>query len=423
MIHDEPTVQMAMRTLQSHCLLGGIQLRYGQSRSLSPTPNFAQHLKRYFIPFCRDAIVSFLTVGFAPYRIRLNERGAKIPEILPLGTFSWRVAHSSQGLTATPWGRIGDRPPPAHNGGYQSEFELDRQPILTYDVHCSHCRETIKVHAFAPPQALFSCTSAISSLINPYLQLCHKRECTNRANAFNSQPGIIFEQEEKIPINQVVDKGIGVSSRQIESGIEIDKEIQSKRQKVFHDVIDSSRVRSQWPEEGITVFAPKNHNAHSIDRVLSPQDMQHEELAFARLVGMAIGVPCSLILQGGGIVGGSSSLGGSNQGWSEGTETCNRMLLDTCRFINEHLCILLTDIHRQIYGPQNFPSFKIPLTPTVPFEQVVVAHEAQMVDDSNISHILEATWGFDLGAKSEQARVEKRKAEFVLPFKDKKVDK
>jgi hypothetical protein len=414
-------VQMAIRTLQSHCLLGGIQLRYGQSRSLVPTPNFAQHLKRYFLPFCRDAILSFLTVGFAPYRIRLNERGAKIPEVLPLGTFSWRVAHSSQGLTATPWGRIGD--PPQYNNNNRGSIEMDRQPLLSYEVSCSHCREDIKVHAFAPPQALFSCTSAISSLINPYLQLCHKRECTNRANAFNSQPGIIFEQEEKIAVNQVADKGAGMSNRQIESGIEIDKEIQSKRQKVFHDVIDNARLRSQWPAEGVTMFAPKNHNAHSIDRVLSPQDMQHEELAFARLVGMAIGVPCSLILQGGGIVGGSSSLGGSNQGWSEGTETCNRMLLDTCRHINEHLCNLLTDIHRQIYGPQNYPSFKIPLTPTVPFEQVVVAHESEMVDDSNISHILEATWGFDLGANSVRARVEKRKAEFILPFKDKKVDK
>ena len=359
--------------------------------------------------------MSFLAVGFAPYRIRMNERGAKIPEILPLGTFTWNVSRSNQGLTATPWGRIGDKPVAAQ------PKEFDTQPLLRYDVHCSHCKEAILVHPFTPPQTLFSCTSAIASLVNPYLQLCHKRDCTNRANLFNSQPSMVFEHQDKIMTNQIAEGGAGLNSNDVASWARCEQNEQNKQQHTYYNVTDTVRERSHWPNEGVTVFAPQNHNVHGLDRVLSPQDMQHEELAFSRLVGMAIGVPCSLLLQGGGIVGGSSSLGGSNQGWSESPEACNRMLLDTCRYINEHLCALLSDVHRSIYGSHNYPSFKIPLTPTVSFEQVVVAYESQIVDDQNISHILDATWGFSLGTESKNARLEKRKAEYVLPFKDKKI--
>ena len=35
---------------------------------------------------------------------------------------------------------------------------------------------------------------------------------------------------------------------------------------------------------------------------------------------------------------------------------------------------------------------------------------------------MQATWGSELGVEAKDARVEKRKAEFVLPFKDKKDD-
>ena len=83
----EPLVQNALRLLQSYCLVGGIQLRYGGTTP--PTPRFAQHLQRYYLPFCRAVIESFMTVGFAPYRIRTLENGARVPELLPLGTYTW----------------------------------------------------------------------------------------------------------------------------------------------------------------------------------------------------------------------------------------------------------------------------------------------------------------------------------------------
>ena len=415
MMHDEPTIQMAVRTLQSHCLLGGLQLRFGGATP--PTPSFSQHLRRYFLPFCRDAIQSFLTVGFAAYRIRFNEKGARIPEILPFGTFTWQVARSNQGLNATPWCEIGKAP---SESSQKQDDKVDNQPLLRYVVHCSHCKEKIEVYPYTPPTNLFSCSSPISSLVNSYLQLCHKRDCANRATLFNSQPGLVFEEQDKLNANTIAESGAGLQHRQQEyrNSARGDRYYQGERQNLFYDVIDGGRVKSNIPDETVTIIAPKNQSVHSIDRVLSPQDMLSEELAFARLVGMALGVPCGLILQSANAVGGGS--GGGGQGFAEGAEIQNRMLLDTCRQINQHLEILMMDVYKAIYGSENRPSIRFPLIPTIAFEQLVAAHDSQFVDDLVVSNVLGATWGCTLGPESKAARAEKRKAEYDLPFRDKK---
>jgi hypothetical protein len=75
----EPTVQHAIRLMQNHCLSGGMELRF--AHNVPPTPTFARHVDYYYTRFCRDAIASFLLVGFAPYWMRRIENGAFIPEL------------------------------------------------------------------------------------------------------------------------------------------------------------------------------------------------------------------------------------------------------------------------------------------------------------------------------------------------------
>jgi hypothetical protein len=55
------------------------------------TTAFQEHLNKYFIPFCEEAIRLFFVCGFVPWRLRKLEgtSGDVVPEVLPLGTFSW----------------------------------------------------------------------------------------------------------------------------------------------------------------------------------------------------------------------------------------------------------------------------------------------------------------------------------------------
>jgi len=408
---------MAVRILTSHCLGGsGIQLKYGH---LGPSPNFQKYLSKYFHPFCKDAILSYLAVGFVPYRIRKNEKGAKVPEVLPLGTYTWYVARSSQATLGTPWDDLG-KTSEAAQSTEESEASM---PLLKYVVHSAYCKEDIHVYPFSSPQILFSCTSPFSSLVQPYMLLCHKRECMVRADGFNCQPSVVLEHQDKILLNDVSNSGFAIqNSKDMDGKNNFDYRNMGDRQVMLQTLIEESKNMSHLPKESVAFVAPKNHSVHGLDRVLTPQELLKDELQFNRLVAMACGIPIALLMQGSQSLGIGSGGSGSKDSWAENTEASNRILLDTCRSINRHLEQMLHEIHGSIYGGEGNPTFSIPVVPVIPFEQLMLAYDNMLIDDKHFSMILQSCWGFSLSDDAVKARVEKRKAEYVLPFRDKKTD-
>lgn len=47
--------------------------------------------RRYYLPFTENAIRYFFTLGFVPWRMRRISTGDIVPEIIPLGMFTWSV--------------------------------------------------------------------------------------------------------------------------------------------------------------------------------------------------------------------------------------------------------------------------------------------------------------------------------------------
>ena len=200
-----------------------------------------------------------------------------------------------------------------------------------------------------------------------------------------------------------------------------------QRASLQYKVLDEFRKQSKLPEDSVNIMAPSNHSVRSLDRVLSPQEMIREELCFARMVGAAIGLPIGLLLQGSSAVassGGSSAASGDSGAWSDCAESNNRLILDTCREINRHLELLLCDVYASIYGGASrghtAPMFQLVCVPTINMEQLMTGFNNRIVDDSTFSAILESTLGAPLGEHAVASREELRKAEYVLPFRDRK---
>ena len=118
--------------------------------------------------------------------------------------------------------------------------------------------------------------------------------------------------------------------------------------------------------------------------------MLREELAFNRLVAMALGLPPSLLLQGSGaLASGSTSTSSGGDGWADTAESCNRMVMDTCRYINFHLENLLLEIYIKIYEKKNSPRFQISIAPTISMEQLMAMFNSHIVDDTVFSRMLQ----------------------------------
>lgn len=166
MLHDEPAITSAISTLQNHCLRHGVMLKWGDT---PPTPSFQRHIREYYEPFCMDAILSFVAVGFAPFRLR-REGAHTVPEVLPIGTYTWSVARSQQAKRQREDGSSVPREVPMHN-----------PPLLRYDVVCSHCDDAIYVFNYQTPHPHLTCNSALASLMTQFLALEVLRKRANTA--------------------------------------------------------------------------------------------------------------------------------------------------------------------------------------------------------------------------------------------------
>ncbi len=98
------------------------------------------------------------------------------------------------------------------------------------------------------------------------------------------------------------------------------------------------------------------------------------------------------------------------------------------------------DVYALIYPEaQEVPRFILRALPTLCLEQLTSVFDAELIDDDVFSSILkvlfrlrrlfssvsalreresQATWGTELGAKAIASREQKRRAEYVLPFRD-----
>ena len=52
---------------------------------------FNEFLQRHYLTFCEHAIRCMFTCGFVPWRLRRIDTGDIVPEVLPLGTFTWSI--------------------------------------------------------------------------------------------------------------------------------------------------------------------------------------------------------------------------------------------------------------------------------------------------------------------------------------------
>jgi len=138
--------------------------------------------------------VSFLAVGFVPFRIRASASGCMVPEVLPLGTYSWSVNMSSNKRQR-------------YNCSSSSSSTSSYEPLLCYDVISTYCKDKIHVFNYVQPHATLNCYSPLSSLIPCYNALLSMRELSLRGMVLNSKPNLCLEEQEKVMINSITDAG------------------------------------------------------------------------------------------------------------------------------------------------------------------------------------------------------------------------
>ena len=404
MLYDEPCVMSALRLLQARCLQNGLDVRW--SNNTPPTPAFGSHLRRYYEPFCCDAIVASLLVGFVPYRLRA-EGTHMVPEVLPFGTYTWSVMRSDQ--------RYPD-----------SDAATDRKrkragSLLEYVISTSFCAaEEVHVKAYSMPDGTLTCTSPLSTLITSYNRLLQMRRSSENAEMWNSRTNIVFEERDKAMINSAAERGTGLQFTKTSAEVAMNDSMQSyeTRQELTARFHRDMRDAGNLPEDTSLLFAPRNYSAKCLDKADPPGDQLQRELSFTRSVALALGLPTSVLLQGSSACGGSTTGGGNP--WMEGPACTERSIHDACYPLVHMLETLLSVVYKEVYQSTNVPTFRLWVSPTMAPEQLLQLYDARLLPDPAIERIVDSNIGCCVGPDAKSATQDRHRAVNILPFKDKK---
>ena len=404
MLYDEPCVMSAIRLVQSRCMRNGVDVRWGNNTPA--TPAFANHMRRFYEPFCCEAIAAAIAVGFVPYRIR-EEGSHSVPEVLPFGTYTWSVMRADQRMAA----QDGAGPPKKRKGG----------ALLEYVISTSFCpAEEVRVRAYSTPDATLSCTSPLSSLITSYNRLLQMRKSVENAELWNSRPNVVFEEKDKAFINSAAEKGTGfqMTKPSMEMAANESAASYESRLDLTQRIHSDMRAAGNLPEECSLLFAPCNYTVRCLDKADVPGDHLQRELAFTRGVALVLGLPTAALLQGASACG-ASTTGGGNQ-WIDGPACTERSLTDACYPFMHMVEDLLTLVYKAAYNTHNVPTFKLCVSPTLTPEQLLQLYDAKLFSDRSMAQIVECNVGCDIGPDAKTASQDRHKAINVLPFRDKK---
>jgi hypothetical protein len=276
MIYDEPCVMGSISMLQSCCLRQGIMMRWGTT---PPTPSFHAHIQKHFVPFCREAILSALAVGFVPFRLR-REGSQVVPEVLPLGTYTWSVTRNEQQQKSR--GETKGSKRQRDSSDWHPGRIMPNPPLLKYEVNCAYCEDQIHVYNYIQPQATLTCFSPLSGLISHYNTVMALRELAQRAEVWNARPNIVLEEQEKTFINDVTNTGACITQvhQQFSAGMEQNNRM--VRQDTLLEMVETTKERISMPQESTVFIAPKNNTAKPLEKSEVPAELMKREMCFAR---------------------------------------------------------------------------------------------------------------------------------------------
>lgn len=104
-LHSEPIVQRCIEAVVSNTLNKTISCMSVDGHEMA-TGAFHAFVNRHYMRFARDAVRMFFVLGFVVWRVRkIVEAGGvqqAIPEIVPLGCFSWKVQPAPRDKNTSP---------------------------------------------------------------------------------------------------------------------------------------------------------------------------------------------------------------------------------------------------------------------------------------------------------------------------------
>jgi hypothetical protein len=356
---SEPFLQECLQIIENTCLCRELDFTVGKGVE-PPSPKFKAFINRHWYPFLKAAIKQQHGLGFVVWTVRKLESGDKIPEALPLGTFTWAVEPDKSGRASLK---------------YRIQLGIEEVPFtVTEWVQPSmNVTENSLLHA--------TVQTPLAHLIEEYKILRETQKRHHHADAWNTTARIIVSNDPKEFNHSAQEKEVFETLDFLKDAME-----SSKRRRAcdLTPVDEAFMYRSTNHMEAVYTLPP-HHHLENAPALKPTTDLNELHAKFRHNVCSLLGIPCELVAA-------DRASGGQKE--ARGGRATSRLFQTKMMRVCGFLSSLLSEVYEQIYKEEaTFNLLAMPRLEIAGIEDLKILHEIGVLQPEHTVDLSEVLLG------------------------------
>lgn len=380
---SEPFLQECLQIIENTCLCRELEFTVGKGGE-QPSEKFKTFINRHWYPFLKAAIKQQHGLGFVVWTIRKLPSGDKIPEVLPLGTFTWAVEPDKTGRASLK---------------YRIQLGIEEVPFqVTEWVQPSfNVTENSLLHA--------TVQTPLAHLIEEYKILRETQKRHHHADAWNTTARIIVANDPKEFNHSAQEKEVFETL-----GFLKDVMSDSKRKIGAVTAVDEAFMARSTNHHEAVYTLPPHHHLENAPALKPTTDLESLYAKFRHNVCSLLGIPCELVAA-------DRASGGQKE--ARGGRATSRLfqtkMMRVCGFLSD----LLEEVYRAIYKEDaKFNLLAMPRLEITGIEDLKTLHEIGVLQPEHTVDLSEVL----LGKMKKKPKTTMQQAQPSQGAKDKKKD-
>ena len=369
LLTSEPFMQECLQLIENMCLSRELDFTINGA---PPTAKFKAFVNRHYYQFLKNAIRQAHGLGFVVWCIRKLSSGEKIPEVLPLGTFSWTVEPDDSGERSL---------------RYKIQLNVKEVPIIVTE----WIQPTFKVNENSILHATVQ--TPLSHLIEEYRILRETVRRYHNADAWNTVARVIVSSEPK-------EFNHDASQKEVFETLDFLKGAMDQKKKQTFSDVEQVFYDNPSNHRELVYELPPHHHIEPTPTLRPVVNIDFITQKFRRSVCGLLGIPMEMV-----------ATDRSAQYESRGGRATSRMFQSKMSRMCMFLSDLLQEVHEKIYKEKTqYHLIALPRLEVQGIEDLKVLHEIGVLQPDHAIRLSEVLLGTTIKKNKRPADAEEEGA-------------
>ena len=352
LLTSEPFVQECFQVIENMCLSReiGFTVQGGQ-----PTAEFKAFVNKHYFRFLKSAIRQAHGLGFVAWCVRRLPSGDHVPEVLPLGTFTWTIEPDDSG-----------------QGSLRYKIQLTIKEVKFYV--SEWVQPSFNIHEASILRA--TVPTPLAHLIEEYKILRETIRRYHSADAWNTTARLVVSSEPKQFNHEA-------SQKEIFETLDFLKGAIDKKRQHAPSAVEQVFLNNPSSHRELVYELPPHHHLEPVPSLKPVVDIQFMTDKYRRSVCSLIGMPPEMV---------AADKAAHKE--SCGGRATSRMFQSKMMRICMFLSGLLSDVHERIYKEKaEFSLMALPRLEIQGIEDLKILHEIGVLQPDHALKLSEVLLG------------------------------